>query len=489
MKLDFILPDFNQFPSTSFNEVLAKTSDIFRIIGTGKESGKEYDAVKQRLMVFIEDKKTNFKIAKSDDVHRVFSVLIQETAPDNILEMLLHTQKFHHLLSSLVPYINDDNKELVCKKVLILYYSRYHAFSNESKSILKDFTTLLQELMQKYEGKNRTVLQAKPKLKKILQGVKYILGSYPSGTDIKVIYNDLYFLPHFEIWEALQMAYFIERVKKWKPNQYDDEVRSTLQEIIMYKDKSIGGPRSLLEEVAYIMLSKCKEINNLSDNWLECFREHIGDPRLARCEHAWIRIDYELYRWVRGLLSQQDVREFLTIMTDNNNDEVYQYRQQFWLQYVNKVQYAKVMLGKHTQWLLRRTQPELAKRIKENPEIYSTLEDNERSCIYMDFGNFCVIEGTHNAMVRFYNEQPINLRAHSYPYQSFYLSPKARQALEYEQVHQNSESYFWQNKLRNYIHEEYDIHVPIEQIFLQDTTNLRHDYIKKNLYSKGQSID
>lgn len=489
MKIKFQLPDLGQFPSTDFNASLSKSSEIFRSIGMGKEAGQEYEAIRQRLILFAVHQETEFCVDKPADVYRVFSVLIQESVPDDVLGMLLQKDGFYRLLQSITPSIDESNWELICKKILTLYYSRYYDLNRLPAEARKMFDSLIQELMHKYDGKNRMVLQAIPRVKPILQGAKYILESYPRGTELRVIYNDLFLLSHFEIWEALQIAYFIERVKTWHPNQYDESVQSILKEILIHKDKSIGGPRSLLEEVAYIMLSKCHVIGRISAEWLEWLREHVGDPRLSRYEYVWLRIDALLYRWVRGLLSQQDVKEFLTIMTDGNNDEVYQYRQQFWMQYVNRVQFSKVMLGRDAQAKVRKTQPELFKRMRKDPEIYSSLDENERSCIYMDFGDFCVIEGTHSAKVRFYSESPVNLTRKSYHYQDFYTTTKASNALIHEVGHHGSDRYHWQNLIRNYLSNEFRLHVLLDKIFLPDLYIGTRERIKQDLYSKGQSID
>lgn len=489
MKIKFQLPDFSRFPSAKLDVSLTKSSEIFRNIGMGKEAGQEYEAIKQRLILFAIYQETEFRIDKPADAYRVFSVLIQESAPDDVLGILLQENGFYHLLQSITPNINESNRGLICKKILTLYYSRYYDLNKLPSESREVFDNLLQDLMDEYDGKNRMVLQAIPRVKPILQGAKYILESYPKGTELRTIYDDLFLLSHFEIWEALQIAYFIERAKTWHPNQYDESVKLILKEVLIHKDKSIGGPRSLLEEVAYIMLSKCHAIGRIRDEWLEWLREHIGDPRLSRYENAWLRIDASLYRWVRGLLSQQDVREFLTIMTDDNNDEIYQYRRQFWMQYVNRVQFSKVMLGRDARTKVSKTQPELFKRMRSNPEIYSNLNENDRSCIYMDFGDFCVIEGTHNAMVRLYSESPINLTRKSYEYQDFYTTAKANNAIIREESHHSSDRYRWQNKIRNYLSNEFRLHVSLDKIFLPDLHAGARERIKQDLYLSGQSID
>lgn len=496
MKIKFQLPDFSQFPSTEFNASLSQSSEIFRSVGMGKEAGQEYEAIRQRLILFAVHQETEFRVDKPADVYRIFSVLIQESVPDDVLGILLQEDGFYRLLQSIIPNIDESNWELVCKKVLTLYYSRYYDLNKLPIEARKMFDNLIQELMRKYDGKNRMVLQAVPRVKPILQGAKYILESYPRGTELRVIYNDLFLLSHFEIWEELQIAYFIERAKSWHPNQYDESVQSILKEILIHKDKilihkdkSIGGPRSLLEEVACIMLSKCHDIGRISPEWLEWLREHVGDPRLSRYEEAWLRIGCSLYRWVRGLLSQQDVEEFLTIMTDGKNDEIYQYRQQFWMQYVNRVQFSKVMLGQDAKAKVEKTQPELFKRIDKDPEIYSSLDENERSCIYIDFGDFCVIEGTHSAKVRFYKESPIDLTGRSYQYQDFYTTTKASNTLIHEVSHHGSDRYHWQNLIRNYLSNKFRLHVLLDKIFLPDLHIGARERIKQDLYSKGQSID
>lgn len=145
MKIKFQLPDLGQFPSTDFNASLSKSSEIFRSIGMGKEAGQEYEAIRQRLILFAVHQETEFCVDKPADVYRVFSVLIQESVPDDVLGMLLQKDGFYRLLQSITPSIDESNWELICKKILTLYYSRYYDLNRLPAEARKMFDSLIQE--------------------------------------------------------------------------------------------------------------------------------------------------------------------------------------------------------------------------------------------------------------------------------------------------------------------------------------------------------
>src|SRR5699024_5082985 len=216
----------------------------------------------------------------------------------------------------------------------------------------------------------------------------------------------------------------------------------TLEEVLRYKDAHINSGRTLLEEVVREMLVKCKSINQIRARWENFIILNVGDPRNSRALSAWRRIGEEYRKWLYSHLSRGDLREFLENLTSAGGDEIFKYRRKFWLQYIDYLVYAKIMLGENDYLKLQRENPEFARRFDEHPETYGRMKDSDKSCIYMQIRNLHIIEGTFSAKVRFYAEIPINLSHRDYKYADFYSAQTRRKArLIDEYVHNASDSY------------------------------------------------
>lgn len=455
-----------------------------RKIGQNQEIDKEYQIVKQRLISYALGH-SNFLIENQSDIRRAISVLIQETASmgDDVLALLIENNKLNSLFKVLEQNLDVHSRDIIAKKILVLYYTRYFSFGNLTKEEIFNFRKLMLESIDAYDGKSLTILKASENIEIFENNFQPLLYKY-KNRNLKDIYKDLRFLEHYEIWQHIQIIALLNKVKSWEANQWDDDVNNTLENILESKDVSIGS-RNLLEETAFIMLGKAKAINQLSKKWEDWFLEKIGDPRFSKNKNIWHRISEEYYLWFRALLSKGDVKEFLNNMTDGLGDTIYQYRRQFWLQYVDKIQYAKIMLSGNAISKLRNANPDIYQRFRKNPETYSKLSESERSCIFMDFGDFYVIEGTHKTKVRFYKQVPINLEKQQYNYSEFY-NANADKLIIADFYHQSSESYNWQNKVRRFIDDEWCIHVELKDVILpEDIANL--DTISNHLFNNGQS--
>lgn len=344
------------------------------------------------------------------------------------------------------------------------------------------FYQLLNHLINNFDGKSIVVLKAKEN-KEILSGNLYkIIQKYG---ELNVIGQELVLLESFEIYKRIKILFLLEKVKEWQVNQWDKGVENILEQILEYKN-IVVGQRSLLEEMAFIILQKCKRVNHIIDNWLNFIFKHIGDPRILRHQNIWFRIGEEYYRWLRAKLSQDDVRAFLENMTDGQGDEVYQYRRQFWLQYIEYVKGSKVILSGSGLNYLAKNNPDMYQRFKSSPESYSHLNDSQRSCIFIDFGSFFVIEGTHNAKLRIYKDVPINLGKRNYEYSDFYLGD-AGDKLLHDFTHHHSENYSWQNQVRRFIIDYFNIEVKLEHIILKEDEK-RLKSIQNYLFNRNQSI-
>lgn len=479
-----MLDQIYQYPSRNFERVLEEARNKLRQVGQGgKESGIEYERVKKMLIDYSRSLNNYIIFDSQSDIRRVLSVLIQEVSvDDDILRLLIANAKFNPLFKAIGEQIDDEYKILITKKMLSLYYGRYFSFESLSTDEKIYFYQLLKMLIEDFDGKTIMVLKAKEN-KEILAGnLKKCIAKHGS---LEKIFQELVFLKHFEIWQRIRIIFLLEEVKKWQVNQWDGNVASVLEQVLEYRDVVVGQ-RNLLEETTFLVLQKCKSVNHIIDNWLNFIFKHIGDPRILRHQDVWFRIGEEYYRWLRAKLSQEDVRAFLENMTDGQGDDVYQYRRQFWLQYIKHIQYAKVMLGNTGLNYVAKMNSDMYQRFKSSPETYSRLNDNQRSCILMDFGSFFVIEGTHNAKLRIYKELPIRLVKRNYEYGEFYLGAAAEKLLQ-DFSHHYSEGYTWQNQVRRFIIDNFNINVKLEDVVLEEDKR-RLTIIKEHLFNKNQSI-
>lgn len=473
----------NEYPSLDFLETLEKATQKLRKIGQGKEVGKDYDRIKRMLIAYAHSTNQELVFDNQNDIRRVLSVLIQEVShQQDILQMLIENSKFNSLFKNISSQLENEYKNIIAKKILSLYYGRYFNFEYLSEKEGFYFYQLLMHLINNFDGKSIVVLKAKVN-KEILSGnLHKIIEKYG---ELNKIHQELAFLEHFEIWQRIRIIFLLEKVKQWQVNQWDEDVESVLEQVLQYKNVVVSQ-RNLLEEIVFLVLQKCKVKNHIVERWLDFILKYIGDPRILRYQNIWLRIGEEYYRWLRAKLSKDDVRAFLENMTDGQGDEVYQYRRQFWLQYIDYVQYAKVMLGNAGLNYVAKMNPDMYQRFKSSPETYSRLNESQRSCIFIDFGSFYVIEGTHSAKLRFYKDIPIALNKHYYDYDEFYIG-QASQYLSKDFTHHHSENYSWSNQVRRFIIDHFQIEVKLEDIIL-DEDKQRLKSIQNYLFNRNQSI-
>lgn len=480
---------YEDYPTKEFFKTLEECLEKIRVVNP-VERGGDYHRVKLQVINFCHSSQNTFDFQSERDIGRVIAVLTQERSsnsnPNNdILENLIQKNKLEILFIAIEKNTPADYRKIICKKLLYFYYSRFHTIEKYSQhSFYHRFKTFLYHLLSHYTGRNRMVNVVREHPYLVRNEFYKLFDKYPNKP-LNEICKELMLSEQYEIWEAILGFYFIKQVEQWKSNQEDEQVYKVWDKISSVKYAPYNAERTLIEQVVFLMLEKCYAIRKLGQTWLNWIIKEIGDPRQQRHRAKWIRVGETYFKWVRSIIARGDVRDFLETMTDGHGDEIYQYRRQFWLQYIDYVEYAKVMIARSTLYQIAQKDPEMYKKFKTDPEIYSRLSESERSCIFIDFGKFCVIEGTHNATLRFYNEPPIPLENKVYDYGGFYTTLHAKKFIEKEYSHHYSETYSWQNKVRLYIAKQWGIEVPLKNILLdEDKPSLKH--IEQALWRKGE---
>lgn len=486
MRADF----YSRFPTPEFKKGIAESCKKLNQLGTGRPAGAAYDAVVKLLRYYLRD--VDFEFESHKQTHLAIAALTHECGEVNILEQLINKQRFVPLFEKLIAFL-DANKDrdafvLLTKKWLQLYYQRYFCFEQgvANAQVREQVLNRLTSLLTQYTGRNRMTTVAKNTPNLIEGKLDAVLLSFDALKSLDEIRVELVLSDNFDIFQRLRLMKMLERIRTLRANQYDDQVERLFEDVKKFPHVWANSQRLMLEECVRAMLSQCKEADGkVGKEWEAFIFDTIGDPRSSRKMQAWQRVGTELHQWYRSILSRGDLREFLMSMTDGQGDEIYQYRKQFWLQYVDYAVNAKIMLGKNAFSQLKTQNPNLCCRFDSSPETYSRLEEGERSCVFIDFGNFCVIEGTHNAKLRIYTGFPIRLNCKTYRYTDFYETELAKSVLKKDQTHHHSEQYSWQNEVRVLLNQWIKQPTSLESVVLDEDNNpgklLRiKDYLRRN---------
>jgi hypothetical protein len=468
------------FEMPYFARQIEKSLEKFdKIMGNNISAGGKYDQVKLMLEKSLREKES-FMIATTQEARLGMTVLSLEP---NMIGQMLQSNRLLDFFETALKV-----SERLAKPLLGLYYRQFYAFENDTANKMY-ISELLKKLTREYQGRNPMVIKAKEN-SGIIDGKLHELLTQYGDTDIKEIKRDLYLNEEDEFYQKLRLIKLIEEVKKLKNGESNPPL---FQQIYENRDVSATQTRNIGEESVSILLDKCKSANvniftdaNIFTEWMNFILKAVGDPRSPQTQYAWDRIGLDLKNWLISTLSQGDLIEFLFSITDGQGDEIYQYRREFWMQYVKYVRFAKIMVSKDGIKLLRRTNPAFCERFAQNPITYSTI-DEERSCIYMDFGSFKVIEGTHNATIRLYSDCPINIAASSYTYTDFYRPTQVSSLIIQEKKHLHSDKYSWQDSMRNSMNQKLGAKVSLSDILLpKDSRNIARieDYLLQ--HSKRQ---
>ncbi len=247
------------------------------------------------------------------------------------------------------------------------------------------------------------------------------------------------------------------------------EETALFEDITRHKDYIYEDNLHVGEYTVRILIKKMMSntIGSNFDHWMTFIIDLLGDPRTVSRQNAhnvpWERVGKEYKEFLIRVLSKASLKLFLNALSNPEHDEIYQYRKQFWSQFSEYVQYAKLFITEND---LRQLPEHFRKLFNGKNSSYSRISDSSRSCIYIDLGELKIIEGTNNAMVRLYSEAPIDLNKTRYHYQEFYRGAKAQDALISEITHSYSHKGKWQNKLLNQIKQVKHVDISLRDTLL-----------------------
>jgi EH_Signature domain len=490
---------YKDFPTAEFKTSLNKASDVLNQMGNGAQAGEAYDAVVQRLWVLANHRQlTRFDFEAHGQVRYAVAALVQERGEvvggDDLLTRLIKNSRFEALMAELLAFeqegfdTNNAHQQLT-PKLLNLYYQRYFSFEVgiANEVVRSALFKPLKRMLDLYDGLNHMTILAKGNAPLLDGRLDEVLRGFDDLKPLDEIRSVLILSNNHEIFDRLRLLRMLANIRALPANQYDAQVKQLFSDVKQYQHVWANTKRLILEECVREMLLKCQATHDVGTRWQQFIFETIGDPRASKNTQAWLRVGNDLHLWYRGILSRGDLREFLETMTDGQGDAIYQYRKQFWLQYVDYANNAKIMLGRTALERLRRQSPDMYQRFFDSPETYSRLNEAERSCVYVDFGKFCVIEATHSGKWRVYKSSPINLVKEVYNYQEFHNEHAISLMIE-EYAHHHPVEYSWQNKVRVMLNQWITPSITLEAILLDsDKTEQRIAQIRNGLWRRNQN--
>ena len=216
----------------------------------------------------------------------------------------------------------------------------------------------------------------------------------------------------------------------------------------------------------------------ISENWQSFIISLAGDPRISRnaanYREWWQLLGEERIEKVRGWLSKEDLRLFLQAVEqfglDSQNhslQRMFPARKRFLegLFKLKLIRSTRLMLGSNAKQSVKRM---LGKEVKTT---FATLGSGmtDTAVIYLNCGDFCLIEGSHNFRLWVYLAQPSEV-LHSYEKTQFEHSDltlliptayrKTYPELPHEAVTHNGH---WQAKVFSFL-AEHGISLDVEQL-------------------------
>lgn len=206
--------------------------------------------------------------------------------------------------------------------------------------------------------------------------------------------------------------YYLERLRQIQVGQYD-EVFAELSKPAVSK-APYEGEKCIGHAALEILIDRAE--GDPGDSWQNFIMDMAGDPRIASSapnyREWWKPLGEERIEKVRGWLAKEDLRLFLRALEqygkESGNDELqrmFPARKYFieGLERLNLVRRTRLMLGKTAEYAVKKI---LGSELKTS---YVKLSMADKAVIYIDCGDFCIIEGSHSFKMWVYLASPSEL--------------------------------------------------------------------------------
>jgi len=367
-----------------------------------------------------------------------------------------------------IAIVSKYKKISIYKKLFYLYFNFYSTIKKEKNNVV--FELYLRNILKNYNGKNRYIY-------KLVDLKDYIFGDLLKlfefyGDDIEVLKKDMKLQDSFEFFKVLLNFKIIKELKSLK---YDEENTKLFDEILDKKNIFFMDNLTLKEYVARYLLDVAMQEQLVFSNWQMFIIKLLGDPRslneYSSSMRSWNVVGQKRKEFFIRTLSKDDLKLFLEALSDSVSDTNYHYRKAFWMQFLDKVVFAKIMVGSDAYLGLN---SKMKDKFKFSNSSYSTLSGNHsQSAIYIDFGAIKVIEFTHNGKARFYNACPINLQKTSYSGNEL----RAIRTNFIEAIaHIQAEKYSWQKRFIKLMNKYIKIDLTEQDVYIDEDKKTINKY-------------
>ena len=387
-------------------------------------------------------------------------------------KQLFNTLMEYEELETFILLIKKYKKLSIYKKLFNIYFNYYSTLNKEgAMTVLKMY---LKSILRSYSGKNRYINNLVTVKEQVFGKLPELLEHY--GNDFEAIKNDMKLQDDFEFSKALLN---LKIIKELKALDYDEENKDMFSTIIDRKEMFFDDGLTLKEYVAKYLIDIAMYKNLPFPNWQLFILKLIGDPRSTAMYTAtmgsWNIIGEEKKNFFIKTLSKDDLKLFLEALSDSVSDTNYHYRKAFWMQFLEKVVFAKIIIGTDAYTTIN---DKMKEKFKLNNDSYGRLQSmHNQSAVYIDFGTIKIIEFTHSGQVRGFRECPLNLHKKHYTKQE--LDDLQHGSLHLFSIrHASPKTYTWQETLLEYLNSYLKTNVSKNDIEIDSDKNRREKYPK-----------
>jgi len=391
----------------------------------------------------------------------------------HLFDLLVEYEEFETFILLLKPY----KKLSIYKKLFHIYFNYYSTLNSEK--IVSVFRMYLKSILRTYEGKNSYINKLEEIKEHLFEGLPKLLEHYEGNFEI--IEKDIKLQDSFEFSKALLNLKVVEELKALA---FDEENRELFETIIERKEMFFDKGLSLKEYVAQYLIAVAMKQNEPFPNWQLFILRLIGDPRSTALHSAtmrsWDIVGEEEKLFFIKTLSKDDLKLFLEALSDSVSDTNYHYRKAFWMQFLDKVVFAKIMISSDAYQTMNDTMKE---KFKHNNDSYGTLQGvHNQSAIYIDFGVIKIIEFTHSGQVRGFEECPIDLHAKHYMTKDL-VALEDHNSHIFSERHASPRTYTWQQVVLEYLNFYLNTNVTKNDVEIPVDREKRERYSKKEGYN------
>lgn len=450
-------------------EIAKSTQRISYIADGGVNKGEAYQRAIKKFAKELED---GLDENSSFSWNEILYITNELATNKSYFKLLMEYEE----LESFILLIKKYQKLSLYKKLFKIYFNYYSILNNEdAMRVLKMY---LKSILRKYKGRNKDINNLIAVKEHIFGKLPDLLEHYKS--DYEAIKVDLKLQDDFEFSKALLNLKILQDLKMMKFDEDNQEIFST---IIDRKDMFFDKGLSLKEYVVKALIDRAIKEKQPFPNWQIFILKLVGDPRstamYSSAMGSWNIIGEKRKEFFIKTLSRDDLKLFLEALSDSVSDTNYHYRKAFWMQFLDKVVFAKIMIGDDAYATIN---DKMREKFRFSNDSYGRLQGiHSQSAIYIDFGDIKIIEFTHSGKVRGFAECPINLHQKYYTNKELIALEKVDSHL-FSLIHSSPRTYTWQETLLGHLNDYLRTRVRKKDIEIPEDKKKREAYLRRRGY-------